>query len=82
MVVHQAESVNLKSGFLARSGQGLEEILAAHVTPADRLLAVSPALDMVNGAGMFDSQLSRHVHYSQFVIHHSRGPAILDLQAA
>jgi len=40
MVVDPAARVNRKAGFLARFAQGLEEILAAHVIPADRLLAL------------------------------------------
>jgi hypothetical protein len=54
MVVHQAVGVDLKTGLLARFGEGLEKILAVHIIPEDRPFAICPAQDMVNwGVGEF-----------------------------
>src|SRR5271157_6396526 len=60
MISHQTISVDLEAGFLTRLGQGLEEIVARPLIQKDRFPAVSPAEEMINGPGIFDSDLARH----------------------
>jgi len=60
MISHQTISVDLEAGFLTRLGQGLEEIVAVPLIQKDRFPAVSPAEEMINGPGIFDSDLARH----------------------
>jgi len=60
MVAHQAAGVDLPAGPLAGLGQGLEEVLSIDVVDKNVLLAVTPAHDVVNGAGILDSHFPWH----------------------
>jgi hypothetical protein len=60
VIGHEAIGMNLKTGLLARLGQGLEEILAIHIVQENVVPAVTPAHDMVNGARVLNSELARH----------------------
>jgi len=51
--------VNFKTGLLAGFSEGLEEVLTIHIIKVNVFLAVSPAHDVVDGPGIFDSELAR-----------------------
>ena len=52
--------VNFKTGLLAGFSEGLEEVLTIHIIKVNVFLAVSPAHDVIDGCGIFDSELARH----------------------
>ena len=60
VVGHQAAGMNLSCGFLTRLGQGFEKVLPIHVIQKDVFAAVATAHHMINGIGIFDSDLARH----------------------
>jgi len=60
MVGQQATGVRLRTGLLARLGQGLEEIVAVRVLQQDRFPAVPPAQGVMDGPSVFDSKLPWH----------------------
>ncbi len=53
--------MNLEIRLLASLGQGLEEILAIHLIVEDVFPPISTTHDVVDGTGIFDAQLARHV---------------------
>jgi len=60
MVGHQTVGMHLPAGLLTRFGQGLEEILPAHVIQEYLLPAAASGHDMVYGAGVLKTELARH----------------------
>ena len=60
MVSQEAVGVDLQASLLAGFGQRLEKILSVHIVHVDILSAVSTAQDVINGSGIFDSELARH----------------------
>ena len=60
MIAHQAIGMDLETGFRAGFGQRFEEIVAINIGFVDVLLAVATAHDVVDGAGILDSELSWH----------------------
>jgi hypothetical protein len=52
--------MRLPARFLTRFGQGLEKTLPIRIVRENVLAPVPAARDMVNGAGIFDSGLTRH----------------------
>ena len=60
MIAHQAIGVNLPIGFLARFGQGLQEILPVHVIEKNILAPVAAAHDVIQGAGILDAPFAGH----------------------
>ena len=53
VVAHQAIGMHLPTGFLARFGQCLDEVLPIHVIDKNGLPPVSSAHDMIRGTGIF-----------------------------
>jgi len=60
MVAHEAIGMNFKAGLLTGFSEGFKKVLAIHIIEVDVFLAVSPAHDVADGSGIFDSQLARH----------------------
>jgi hypothetical protein len=60
MVVHQRKGMNPPPGLGARLTQRPEKQFAICVPMKDRLLAVSPAHDVINRSLVFDSHLAGH----------------------
>ena len=60
VVFHQAVCVDGKTRFLARLGQGLQEVLTIDIIQKNGFLAIPAAQDVINGPFLFDSELSRH----------------------
>src|SRR4051812_28900825 len=60
MVAHEAISMHLPAGFLARFGQRLNEVLPINVIQKDVLTPISSAHDVVHRTGIFNPQLARH----------------------
>ncbi|MDA1275833.1 MAG: hypothetical protein O2960_17600 [Verrucomicrobia bacterium] len=52
--------MNLPVGLLARLGQSLDELMPVHVTQEDVFTLISTAHDVINRAGIPDSQFTRH----------------------
>jgi hypothetical protein len=52
--------VDLKVGLVAGLRQRLQKVLPVHVIVEDVLAAVAPAHDMIDGTGIFDSNLPWH----------------------
>jgi hypothetical protein len=66
VIAHQAVGVNLPFGFAASFRQGREEELAVGIVQDDVVSLIAPAHHMVDGPGVFDSQLARHgANFSQ-----------------
>jgi len=59
---HQKPGMDLPIGFLAGLAQCFQEQLAVFVRAENRLAMVAPIHDMVDGAGILDSDFSGHAH--------------------
>lgn len=54
--------MHLPAGLLAGLGEGFEEIVAVHVIQENFSPPVPPAHDVVQGTGILNAQLARHVN--------------------
>jgi len=52
--------VNFKTGLLAGFSEGFEEVMAVDIIKVNVFLTVSSAHDVIDGSGIFDSELARH----------------------
>jgi hypothetical protein len=60
MIAHQAVSMHLPIGLLARLGQCFQKILSIHVVEENILPAISPAHYVIHRSGIFDAQIAWH----------------------
>ncbi len=60
MIAHQAVGMHLPASLLTRFGQGLEEVVPVHVVQEDVLAPVPTAQDMIDRAGILESEPARH----------------------
>jgi hypothetical protein len=54
MVAHQAPGMHLPAGFLARFGQGFDQIVPVHIVQKNVFAPVAPAHHMIHGTGIFN----------------------------
>ncbi len=60
MIAHQAKGMYLPAGFYAGLGQGFDEVVPVHVVEEDVIPLVATTHDMVNRAGILESQFAGH----------------------
>src|SRR5438067_1561638 len=61
MVAHEVLRMHLPRGLLASFGERLEKILTIDIIQVNVLPSISPAHNVIHGAGVLNSQLSWHL---------------------
>src|SRR2546423_8296247 len=69
MIAHQAIGVHLPAGLFARFSQGRQKAVAVVVVLEDVFAATSAIDEVIDGSGIFDSELARHQHSATNVKH-------------
>ena len=59
-ILHQAVGVNVRARFLAGFGESLAKIVPVHIINEDVLTTITAIHELIDVAGVFDSQLAWH----------------------